>query len=331
MSKNEVEKQLAYEKFRSALPEILSSAGYSELYGYDLAQLNQATDGDNVIILETLLRKFLQANNYEITESTNQLVKSLKWRKKFNPLSAAFLEKHSPELEKLGIVTSAVPKNSTDNLVTTWNLYGAVENREAVFRNLDAFLRWRVGLMEQGVSLLNFSKAGESSMTQVHDYFDVSFFRLDSSTKAATKATIELLQDHYPESLQAKYFVNVPTIMSWVFAFVKPFLSKETTSKFHVLASGKDLAEDLGDWVPKTYGGVGGDSLNTIRVKQFKPRDQSLVKSLTASTTESTEPTTTTSANPAPDAGTAVADNSKAPTGVSAVPSDGPSASTAAP
>lgn len=267
-SKNEVEKQLAFEELEKSLDDLIKAAEHSELYGYDLNALN---DDDGKIIKERLLRKFLQANGYEIGAAKQQFLKTLKWRKTFKPLDAAYKETHSEILDKVGVVTKqVVTEKENQTLVTTWNLYGAVADRQLIFGDLDKFLRWRVALMEKGISLLDFTKEDESCMSQVHDYFNVSFLRLDSSTKAASKAAIDLFQNYYPEFLGSKYFVNVPTFMQWMFAFVRPFLSKETVAKFHVIADGSNLASQLGQWVPKNYGGK-AESLSAIKVSEFGP------------------------------------------------------------
>lgn len=96
-------------------------------------------------------------------------------------------------------------------------------------------------------------------MIQLHDYQNVSFLRMDSVTKAASKKTIEIMASYYPELLSIKYFVNIPLVMSWVFTAMKAVLAKETMRKFRVLSSGKSLASDFSDEVPKAYGGKGPD------------------------------------------------------------------------
>lgn len=98
-------------------------------------------------------------------------------------------------------------------------------------------------------------------MCQVHDYRGVSFVKMDSATKTATKRTIALLSAHYPEFLDTKFFVNVPWVMSWVYTAVRMIVRKETAAKFVVLAEGRMLAPLLGDSgdVPIVYGGTGKD------------------------------------------------------------------------
>lgn len=478
------------QKLLTQLPEILTSVGYSELYGYDLKTIESIPHG--IIIRNRLLAKFLAANKYNVDAAVNQLRSTLEWRKSFNPLSAAFLEKHDPSLKKIGIITS-VPRNvsknneafqpqfddsssessseseddendevskkkydsltssaaapeaedapidisggstttkteastskdsaketaakltsekedlktsptahvddvettaspltdghatassptttttttpstttpavpapaatatptapatattsttattsiltstsktstlsgsgenavSPGNIVVTWNLYGRVKNRATVFRNLEAFIRYRVGLMERGIAALDFTKDETSYMAQVHDYNNVSFFRLDSSTKEASKATIDVFSKYYPEFLNLKFFVNVPRLMSWMFTFTKVFLPKATVDKFRVVSNGADLALQTGNfWVPTEYGGT-SESLDAISIHEVYPRDKSLVTkyehkplystpeaaaaaSEKATPTTETETTSTATSPPAPEPG----------------------------
>lgn len=97
-------------------------------------------------------------------------------------------------------------------------------------------------------------------MIQVHDYLNVSFFRMDPAVKAASKETIAVMSTAYPEVLAHKYFVNVPPIMSWMFSAMRLFLAPATLRKFHPMSSGKMLATELPDIVfslPEEYGGQG--------------------------------------------------------------------------
>jgi hypothetical protein len=100
-------------------------------------------------------------------------------------------------------------------------------------------------------------------MVQVHDYLSVSFLRMDPAVKAASKRAIETFQSYYPELLERKFFVNVPIIMGWMFTAMKVFLAEETKKKFVVLSYGNQVAAELGNSVPKTYGGTGQELAET--------------------------------------------------------------------
>lgn len=183
------------------------------------------------------------------------------------------------EEEPTPVVAEPQPEEPEDDLrlITTWNLYGAVTNRQELFGDLDSFLRWRVGEMERGIALLDFTTWETSHMAQIHDYSNVSFFRLDSATSAGSKATIKIFQAYYPEFLSVKYFVNVPLVMSWLFAFSKLFVAKATVDKFKVISNGPDLAKAAGLWVPKQYGGD-ADSFADIAAAKISAPNPELVK-----------------------------------------------------
>jgi phosphatidylinositol transfer protein SFH5 len=82
---------------------------------------------------------------------------------------------------------------------------------------------------------------------------------MDSRAKAASKTTIQVIGDYYPETLSRKFFVNVPVLMSWVYIAVTKFLSEETVRKFVVLSDSTQLVQTLGDSLPKEYGGQAGE------------------------------------------------------------------------
>ena len=107
-------------------------------------------------------------------------------------------------------------------------------------------------------------------MIQVHDYLSVAFLRMDPHIKAASTKTIETLSMAYPELLAHKYFVNVPTIMSWAFKAMKLFLSPATLRKFHPLSSGTSLVTEMPAYassLPKEYGGSGPSVKEGLTVK----------------------------------------------------------------
>lgn len=137
-----------------------------------------------------------------------------------------------------------------------------------------SFLRWRVGLMELGISKLSLSIAtipipdyglgpDPYQSTQIHDYNNLSFLRMDPYAKSASKATISLFMAYYPETLSRKFFVNVPRVMGWAFKAASLWVSKETARKLVVLGWGSEVVGYLGGEVPKAYGGK-GEELSVI-------------------------------------------------------------------
>ncbi|RMZ71604.1 cral trio domain-containing [Pyrenophora seminiperda CCB06] len=248
-------------KFYDAFEALVASAEHNEVYGIELSK-------SKPFHTKLILQKFLRANQNDVEKAKTQLLETLKWRKQFDPIKAVNETFDKAKFEGLGYVleVEGVPESPNTKDVATFNIYGAVKDNKATFGDLDLFLRWRVGLMEKSVQALRLADAstpipnyGEGPDPyqgfQVHDYLQVSFLRRDPLVKAATNKTIEILGAHYPETLSRKFFVNVPTVMGWVFQAVKLVVAKETRKKFVVLSNGGELAMELGKSVPKSYGG----------------------------------------------------------------------------
>lgn len=113
-------------------------------------------------------------------------------------------------------------------------------------------------------------------MIQVHDYQNVSFWRMDPAVKAASKKTIEVFSMAYPELLAHKYFVNVPALMGWMFTAMKLFLAPSTLKKFHPMTSGAALATELkgiSSSLPKEYGGQGSSVKEGLSISLAETSD----------------------------------------------------------
>ncbi len=137
--------------------------------------------------------------------------------------------------------------------------------------------------MEMAIERLNLASASEPipdynqgpdpyQMVQVHDYMNVRFLRMDPTIRAASQKTISLFQAHYPEMLSRKFFVNVPFVMGWLFAAMKLVIASATTKKLSMLSYGEQLAVELGDGVPETYGGKGPrleEGAQTVKVAKL--------------------------------------------------------------
>ncbi|KAK6459523.1 CRAL-TRIO domain-containing protein [Scheffersomyces xylosifermentans] len=256
---NEQASKLA--KLIESIPSIVEKVtnNYDEIFGYRINV--DSEEYVNIPVRNEILLKFLAADEYDLDLSTKRLIKTLNWRNKFQPLSAAFVETFDAELDKLGVITDLKPAAKENLQVVTWNLYGNLKSPKKLFEkfgdNADTpssvkpgsqFLRWRIGLMEKAIQLLDFADPANNKLGQIHDYNNVSMFSIDPGMKAATKEIIEIFGDNYPELLSTKFFINVPILMAWVFTFFKTIgvISAATLKKFQVLNNG-----DLSEWFPK--------------------------------------------------------------------------------
>ena len=273
------DEQKVFEEVFEELPQLIKTKckGYDELYGY---KLNFKDEDQQVVkkyydeeIAKHLIFKICKAFQFNKDQVTQRIVDVLNWRREFNPLSAAFLETHNPELEEVGVITQ-YPEEAPNKRVVTWNLYGQLVKRKELFKDADKFIRYRIGLMEKGLRLLQFQSDDNNYMTQVHDYKGVSVFRMDGNIKKCTKQVISIFQQYYPELLWAKYFVNVPAVFSWVYGVVKQFVDEQTMSKFVVLSDGKKLSQYLKS-APSDYGGK-QQGLKEQNIQNVRPTEYGL-------------------------------------------------------
>ncbi|KAF2678387.1 CRAL/TRIO domain-containing protein [Lentithecium fluviatile CBS 122367] len=252
-------------KFFSAVPDLVQEASHDEVYGIKLSPTAPFRT-------KLILQKFLRANQNDLEKAKQQLLETLQWRKEFDPSKAVGETFAKERFDGLGYILEieGVPESPNRRDVATFNVYGAVKDNQKTFGDLEAFLRWRVGLMERSIQKLNLSAATTPIPNynegpdpyqgfQIHDYLQVSFLRQDPVVKAATKRTIEILGRYYPETLSRKFFVNVPVIMGWLYQATKLIVAKETAKKFTVLSYGNQLGLELGRGMPKVYGGEAGE------------------------------------------------------------------------
>lgn len=268
--------RMTLEKVQQIVKDISTILGktndpsYDEIFGYRIAP-----DGEEYVepeIRDAILQKFLDAREGDVAKAEEMIVETLKWRKQFRVLSAAYKEQYDSELEKIGVISDFGSNAANDNMkVVTWNIYANLKSPKKLFAKFGVgeenpdqtdlpgtmFLRWRVGLMEKSLLLLQFTNSSNNKIAQVHDYNNVSMFRMDPGMKQATKEIISVFSDNYPELLSKKFFVNVPLLMGWVFTFFKMtgLIGAATIARFE-MRNHADLSDAFGkDNLPAEYNG----------------------------------------------------------------------------
>ncbi|KZT25261.1 CRAL/TRIO domain-containing protein [Neolentinus lepideus HHB14362 ss-1] len=251
----------ALKEFRKQLPEMLADA-YPDakdargtavkLWGVELNP-----DGTKNAKASVVLMNFLRARNLSVSEAREMLVNTLRWRESFK-LDEVMEEQFDDKL--FGRVGHIYGKDKEGRPVV-YNVYGG--NTKDVFSDVQRFIRWRVQFMEKSVLLLDFENTDQ--MIQVHDYEGVGLRSRDANSKNAASEATNIFGSHYPELLYKKFFVNVPSIMTWVFWLFKPLMSANTLAKMNVVGSGPHTigkallpfidAQEL----PKRYGGEAPD------------------------------------------------------------------------
>ncbi|KAE8704543.1 Patellin-6 [Hibiscus syriacus] len=221
---------------------------------------------------DVVLLKFLRARDFRVSDSFNMLDKCLAWRKEFKADGVGEEDLGFKELE--GVVAYMHGYDREGHPVC-YNAYGVFRDKEMYERTfgdeekLYKFLRWRIQVLERGISLLHFKPGGVNSIIQVTDLKDMPKREL----RVASNHLLSLFQDNYPEMVARKIFINVPWYFSVLYSMFSPFLTQRTKSKFVISKEGY-AAETLYKFirpedVPVQYGGLSRADDSQIPASEF--------------------------------------------------------------
>ncbi|KAI0282980.1 CRAL-TRIO domain-containing protein [Russula brevipes] len=208
----------ALKEFRPLLPDILEKAYDGKegarttpivLWGVTLDPGGKKDARASVVLM-----KWLRARNLNVNDAKTMMINTLRWREEFK-IEEAMKETYPDIFDGFGHLYG----RDKEGRPVAYNIYGRNNDLTTAFSDVQRFIRWRVALMEEG-------------MVQVHDYEGVTLSSRTANSKAAASTITTIFQDHYPEFLvRTKFFVNVPSLMTWIFWLFKPILSPATLAK----------------------------------------------------------------------------------------------------
>ncbi|KAI9434546.1 CRAL-TRIO domain-containing protein [Russula earlei] len=253
----------ALKEFRPLLPDVLEKAYEGKedarttpivLWGVTLDPSGKKDARASVVLM-----KWLRARNLNVSEAMALMVDTLRWREEFN-IESVMAETYPDVFDGFGHLYG----RDKEGRPIMYNIYGRNNDLTTAFSDVQRFIRWRIALMEKGITLVDFETVDQ--IVQVHDYEGVGLGSRTTNSKAAASALSTIFQNHYPEFLAKKFFVNVPSIMTWIFWLFKPVLPPATLAKMKVVghgpsAIGKELLPliDVKE-LPTHYGGVVEDA-----------------------------------------------------------------------
>jgi hypothetical protein len=168
---------------------------------------------------DVILLKFLRARDFRVQDSLHMLEKCLSWRKEFGADDIVEEDLGFKELE--GVVAYMHGYDREGHPVC-YNAYGVFKDKEMYERifgdeeKLKKFLRWRVQVLERGISLLHFKPGGVNSIIQVTDLKDMPKREL----RVASNQILSLFQDNYPEMVARKVINNTLFLIVCNFFFM---------------------------------------------------------------------------------------------------------------
>ncbi|KAJ7918778.1 CRAL-TRIO domain-containing protein [Mycena leptocephala] len=248
----------ALTEFRKLVPESLVQAYEKpEAKTTPIILWGVRIDPTNLVDARTsvVLMKFLRARNLNPTAASEIFVATLRWREEFKVNDAVKEEFPKDVFGQLGHIYG----RDKEGRPVVYNIYGGDQDLDAVFGDVERFLRWRVAFMERSLEMLDFANVDQT--IQIHDYEGVSMSSRTPASKNAAAQASNIFSSHYPELLYKKFFVNVPSYMSWLFWIFKTILPSATFAKMSVVGSGpRSIGKALlpfiaADELPKRYGG----------------------------------------------------------------------------
>jgi len=177
--------------------------------------------------IDVVLLKFLRAREFRVSDAFEMLKKTLKWRKESN-IDSLVDEVFASDLASAACMSGV----DHEGHPVCYNIFGAFESEELYQKTFGTeekrseFLRWRCQMMEKGIQKLNLKPGGVSSLLQINDLKNSPGIS-NKELRVATKQTVAILQDNYPEMV-AK---NVSSLPFFLFSLFNCFLSYTAQNK----------------------------------------------------------------------------------------------------
>lgn len=255
LDKLEAQEIAALREFCDRVPRIAARAraespAAAALERLEIYGVNVEVGGD---ARDVVLLKFLRAAEGELDVAEERLAATLKYRADngISGLASAELPEHFQGHDIVG---------GTDicGRPVMLSRYGKMDNQK-VFGDPDAFVRYRMQIMEKALALLSFRAGDAEDLCQIHDYTGVNLIFKTGEVKAALAALADVFQTHYPETKGTTIFVNFPPLFSKLFQAFASFIPKKTRDKFTILGASDQhlLFEKIDpDHVPEELGGM---------------------------------------------------------------------------
>lgn len=182
--------------------EISTSPEEASIWGVPLMK----DDRTDVILL-----KFLRARDFDVRKAFVMLKNTLIWRKEYN-VDALIDENLGDHLEKIVFMHG----HDKEGHPVCYNVYGEFQNKELYNKTFadeekrSRFLRWRIQFLERSIRNLDFRPGGISTVFQVSDLRN-SPGPGKRELRIATRQSLYLLQDNYPEFVAKQVILSLPS------------------------------------------------------------------------------------------------------------------------
>ncbi|KXZ55859.1 hypothetical protein GPECTOR_2g1410 [Gonium pectorale] len=179
------------------------------------------------------VRRYLCARSGNVHKAARLLHGTLKWREEFGVDTLSIGEFDGRHLSSGRMYIAGTDPSGKSILVT--------RKRSDAFQAGEhpAYLRFLVFTLETGVRSM---RDGQEKWVWLMDMRGYS--RANSPPLSVSMATLRILADHFPERLHRCFFIDAPSIFSFLFNALWPFVDSVTRQKI-VFIQTKDYAKQI--------------------------------------------------------------------------------------
>jgi len=200
--------------------EILAAAVKEEIarLNIDISTLDLELDGP---FTGVIYQRYLKARNYDLDDSCEMLVTTIKWRLVKQP--SRILIESCIDILKLDYIFI----HGLDNEGTTivWISVKSHVNFSGKDAQYECLVLW---MMEYGMKKW---RAGEIKSPYATIVFDMAGFNMDNMDYHVVKFLADSMQAHYPEVLSHLYVVDAPKVFQACWKLIKGWLDPRTVKK----------------------------------------------------------------------------------------------------
>lgn len=182
------------------------------------------TPSYGLLLDDALLCRYLRARNGNIDKAAAMLTETLKWRRDFG--LPEVLSKDMDAIKK---------ENSTGKMYTSgFDIQGrpilVMRPRNENTTDFDGNIKHLVYQLERARAILQRTSGGLGKLCMVIDY--VGFTLRNAPPMKTSMATLNIVQNHYPETLGRAFFISPPFFFKGFWKVIYPFIDKDTKEKF---------------------------------------------------------------------------------------------------
>ncbi|EKX40436.1 hypothetical protein GUITHDRAFT_164667 [Guillardia theta CCMP2712] len=173
------------------------------------------------------LKRYLHARKFDVAKAFNMLTATLAWRKDFDVESISMLKvRGNGETGK--VVVRGADREGRPILFLRPGQENSKDDHDGNLKHLVYELERAVACMDE--------LRGVGKMLVI---LDLQHYSMSNAPPMKTsRATLHILQDHYPERLAKFLIIDAPWLFQGFFKIISPFIDKETAAKL-VFVNGK--------------------------------------------------------------------------------------------